>query len=52
MLLQSLNDEQWQRGFVHPENGRMTVEYTTLLYAWHSRHHLSHITHLRDCEGW
>jgi uncharacterized damage-inducible protein DinB len=52
MLLQSLNDQQWQRGFTHPENGRMTVEYTTLVYAWHSRHHLSHITHLRDREGW
>ena len=52
MLLQSLNDQQWQRGFTHPENGRMTVEYTTLLYAWHSRHHLAHITHLRMREGW
>jgi DinB superfamily len=52
MLLQSLDDQQWQRGFTHPENGRMTIEYATLLYAWHSRHHLSHITHLRDREGW
>jgi hypothetical protein len=52
MLLQSLNKAQWQRGFVHPENGRTTVEASTLLYAWHSRHHLAHITHLRLREKW
>jgi hypothetical protein len=52
MLLQSLNDDQWQRGYIHPENGRITIEYATMLYAWHSRHHLAHITHLRDREGW
>ena len=52
MLLQSLDDAQWQRGFVHPENGRMTVERATFLYAWHSRHHTAHITHLRRREDW
>ena len=52
MLLQSLNDEQWQRGFKHPENGPKTVELATLVYAWHSRHHVAHITHLRAKEGW
>lgn len=52
MLLQSLNDEQWQRGFQHPENGPMTVEVMTLVYAWHSRHHVAHITHLRVKESW
>ena len=52
MLLQSLDDAQWQRGFVHPESGRTTVERATLLYAWHSRHHTAHITHLRRREGW
>jgi hypothetical protein len=30
----------------------MTVEESTLLYAWHSRHHVAHITHLRAKEGW
>jgi hypothetical protein len=52
MLLQSLNDEQWQRGFNHPESGPNTVELVTLIYAWHSRHHVAHITHLRAREGW
>jgi hypothetical protein len=52
MLLQSLNEEQWKRGFHHPEYGAMSVELTTVVYAWHSRHHVAHITHLRSKEGW
>ncbi len=52
MLLQSLNGEQWQRGFRHPERGPMNLEHATLLYAWHSRHHTAHITHLRAAKGW
>lgn len=52
MLLQSLTEAQWKRGFVHPERGRTTVEEATLQYAWHSRHHLAHITHLRMREKW
>jgi uncharacterized damage-inducible protein DinB len=52
MLLESLDEEQWQRGFRHPENGPMTVEFATLLYGWHSRHHVAHITHLRARMDW
>ncbi|MBB5341228.1 YfiT family bacillithiol transferase [Tunturiibacter gelidoferens] len=52
MLLQSLDEQQWQRGYLHPEDGRVTVEMSALTYAWHSRHHVAHITHLRAKEGW
>jgi hypothetical protein len=52
MLLQSLSEEQWQRGFHHPENGPMTLDLMTLTYAWHSMHHVAHITHLRAKEEW
>ena len=52
MTLQSLTDEQWQLGFSHPERGPSTLEVATLLYAWHSRHHVAHITQLRKKEGW
>lgn len=52
MLLQSMDEGQWQRGFVHPENGRIGLEHAVMLYAWHSRHHLAHITHLRAREKW
>ena len=52
MLLQSLTDEQWQRGFRHPESGPTTIELATLTYGWHSRHHVAHINHLRAAQGW
>lgn len=52
MLLHSLRESDFERGFVHPERGRMTLAQTTLLYAWHSRHHVAHITHLRAARGW
>ena len=43
-LLHHLNDEQWQRTFYHPGNGRSaTLDQTLALYAWHGRHHLAHL---------
>lgn len=52
MLLSSLTEEQWKRGFIHPVRGRSTVEEATLLYAWHSLHHVAHMTHLRARKSW
>ena len=52
MLLQTLTDEQWHRGFKHQERGPMALDYATMLYAWHSQHHLAHITALRARQGW
>ena len=52
MLLQSMTDEQWDRGIRHAERGKMGLEFITMLYAWHSKHHVAHITHLRQRLGW
>ena len=52
MVLQALRDEQWMRGYQHPELGVVTVEAATQRYAWHSLHHVAHITHLRAVQGW
>jgi hypothetical protein len=52
MLLQSLTPDQFQRAFRHTEQGQMTIQFATLLYAWHSRHHVAHITHLRAAKHW
>lgn len=51
-LLKSLNDSDFERGFVHPENGRQTLTLALAAYAWHALHHTAHITALRDREGW
>lgn len=51
-LLRSLTPEDWKRTFRHPELGPMTLEKTLALYAWHGKHHVAHITTLRDRSGW
>lgn len=52
MLLRSLTPEQWQRGYIHPQNGRQTLAEAVALYDWHSRHHTAHITELRKSRNW
>ena len=52
MLLHSLGPEQWKRTYVHPDNGAMRLDTVAHHYAWHSRHHVAHITHLRTLKGW
>jgi DinB superfamily len=52
ILLRSLKPEDWKRTLNHPQNGPMTLEYALALYAWHSRHHLAHITKTRENLGW
>jgi uncharacterized damage-inducible protein DinB len=44
LLLESLNEEQWQRTFVHPDHGPRRLDETLALYAWHGAHHLAHVT--------
>ncbi len=51
-LLRSLKLEDWKRTFRHPELGVMDLEKTLALYAWHGRHHVAHITSLRERNGW
>lgn len=51
-LLRSLNDEAWKRTFRHPDLGIMGLEKNLALYAWHGRHHVAHITALRQRLGW
>ncbi len=52
MLLRMLTPGQWQRTYVHPENGTMRLDQVASLYAWHSRHHVAHITALRAAMDW
>lgn len=51
-LLRSMTDDQWQRPFHHPERGPSTLGRQLALYAWHGRHHVAHITSLRQRMGW
>jgi len=52
VLLRSLSDKDWARTFRHPERGVMRLDVNSLLYAWHSKHHVAHINGLRQRNGW
>ncbi len=44
VLLNHLDDAQWQRTFLHPESRRtFTLDQVLALYAWHGQHHLAHV---------
>ena len=51
-LLESKTEEDFQKGFTHPERGSQKLATTLALYDWHSRHHTAHITGLRARRGW
>lgn len=52
-LLRSLDDEQLNRCFIHPEgNQRVSLKRNIGIYAWHSRHHYAHIENLMKRQGW
>ena len=51
-LLSHIEDEQWDRSFLHPDLGRMRVDELLAFYAWHGKHHIAHITSLRSRQGW
>lgn len=51
-FLRSLKDAEFQRTFRHPELGIVSLDKNIALYAWHGRHHVAHITSLRERNGW
>jgi len=51
-LLRLLGEEDFARTFIHPEHGQVKVEWLVQMYAWHGRHHVGHITSLRERLGW
>jgi uncharacterized damage-inducible protein DinB len=51
-LLRSLKDADFERQFRHPELGMMRLDRSLALYAWHGKHHVAHITSLRERMGW
>ena len=51
-LFASLDERDWKRGYVHPENGRETLERVVVLYDWHGRHHTAHVIRLSARMGW
>lgn len=51
-LLRAMAPSDFARTIVHPENGVMSVDQILTTYAWHGKHHVAHITSLRERNGW
>src|SRR5262249_17538305 len=52
MLLRSLSETDVQRKFTHPEIGKLTIDEFIARYSWHGKHHVAHITSLRERSRW
>ena len=51
-LFDALTDEEFRKGYNHPEDGPVNLARQLAMYDWHSRHHTAHITSLRTRQGW
>lgn len=51
--IKDLTQDEFERTVVHPEHGRkMTLWFLLGMYAWHSKHHVAHISALRKNKNW
>jgi len=52
-VLRALAPDRFARSFVHPElGGEVNIDLQVQQYAWHSHHHLAHVTELRRRKRW
>ena len=53
VLLKHIQGDTWKRSIVHPASKKqMDLWYLMGLYAWHGKHHVAHVTSLRERHGW
>lgn len=51
--LKHLTEDQLSRTFIHPEHGKIfRIDECIGIYAWHSNHHLAHITETKKRNNW
>ncbi|CAH1195301.1 Putative metal-dependent hydrolase YfiT [Paenibacillus auburnensis] len=51
-VLRGLTPADMEKTFIHPESGEVSIGRNIGIYAWHGKHHLAHITSLRNRKGW
>lgn len=53
LVLRYMSSTDWTRTYYHPDNKRTyRLDEALGLYAWHSEHHIAHITYFRKNTGW
>ncbi|GGH62493.1 putative damage-inducible protein DinB [Filimonas zeae] len=51
--VKDLSDAQWQRTVYHPgQQAQLSLWHLLGSYAWHGKHHVAHITSLRERRRW
>jgi DinB superfamily len=52
-VLEAMTDADFTKTVFHPEKKQdLTLWYLLGSYAWHGKHHVAHITHLRQNKNW
>lgn len=52
-IVSNISEKEFERTVVHPEHGRtMSLWFLLGMYAWHGKHHVAHITSLRERNNW
>ena len=51
-ILRAMTDADFARTLRHPDHGVITLDWLVAMYAWHGRHHVAHVTSLRERNGW
>ncbi len=52
ILLRSLDNAELSRTINHPDQGLINLDRMIALYSWHGRHHVAHITSLKERMDW
>lgn len=51
--IENLSQQEWEKNVFHPDHKKeMSVWFLLGMYAWHCKHHVRHITALREKMGW
>ena len=51
-IVPDLAPEDFERRLAIPDHGELSVDVLLQIYAWHGKHHVAHITSLRERVGW
>ena len=52
-LLETMSEQDFMLTVFHPEREKNIPLWDMfLIYAWHGKHHVAHITNLRELNGW
>lgn len=53
VLFSNVKDDEWIRTYIHSHSKKQfDLWYLMGMYAWHGKHHVAHITGLRERMGW